>query len=128
LQSHPVKPGETSVLQEFLTLWRKPLFCKSLYYKELRRTLVRFLLKLLSKPNRGFERSSINSCKPVHRTCLSHQPGFATGSALSAQITQNPDFLELQKNQKCSRLNSEAIMNFFQNPGWVRKAGSMKEV
>jgi hypothetical protein len=32
----PAKPGEPEVLQEFLTLWRKPPFCKFLYYKELR--------------------------------------------------------------------------------------------
>jgi hypothetical protein len=37
LQSHPVKPGAPSVLQEFFTLWRKPPFRESLYYKELRR-------------------------------------------------------------------------------------------
>jgi hypothetical protein len=66
--AEPVKPGETSVLQELLTLWRKPPFCKSVCCKELRRTKVRFLLKLLSSdlpfaPNRGFERSSMNPDK-----------------------------------------------------------------
>ena len=45
---------KTSVLKLLLTLWRKPIRSKSLYYKELR-----FSPKPVSEPNRGFETGSL---------------------------------------------------------------------